>query len=481
MKQSGLLKKMTIRRRFTISVLVVVVIVMSVFGIVWIMSTADELTKELDLKIDTTSDLAMIAFSDPLWNYNYEGIGATGNALLQDNEIGLVELKTNIGREVYNQQKEEGAYEDQYLLFSERMIYRDDIYLGTLTIGFTKYYRGVSLFNEMIAIIVSIMILSLLLWLALSYVSRVVTVPIYELSKGTDEIAKGNLEKRLFIDSGDEIGELAWKFNAMAENLQIRTLEREQAEEELLQKTDELMGAYEQLTATESELRDNYEELSRIQRALEQARKKLNLLNTVTFQDIRNAVFSLSGYLELDHDLQSSSKIKGYTEQEKQIIQDISSTLEFARMYQDMGISPPRWHNVKHAVLYAISHLDMSMIARKDDLDGLEIYADPLLEKVFYKLAENVLVHGQSVTEISLTYEETPEGLILVFEDNGIGIPDSEKEKIFSKGYGSQKGMGLFLAREILGITGITIKETGKEGEGARFEMLVPKGAYQFV
>ena len=40
--------------------------------------------------------------------------------------------------------------------------------------------------------------------------------------------------------------------------------------------------------------------------------------------------------------------------------------------------------------------------------------------------------------------------------------------------------MGLFLTREILGITGITIEETGEPGKGARFEMLIPKGMYRF-
>jgi hypothetical protein len=41
--------------------------------------------------------------------------------------------------------------------------------------------------------------------------------------------------------------------------------------------------------------------------------------------------------------------------------------------------------------------------------------------------------------------------------------------------------MGLFLAREILSITSITIRETGEPGKGARFEIFVPKSAYRFI
>jgi signal transduction histidine kinase len=39
--------------------------------------------------------------------------------------------------------------------------------------------------------------------------------------------------------------------------------------------------------------------------------------------------------------------------------------------------------------------------------------------------------------------------------------------------------MGLFLACEILDITGITIRETGDPGKGARFEIKIPKGIWR--
>jgi signal transduction histidine kinase len=53
------------------------------------------------------------------------------------------------------------------------------------------------------------------------------------------------------------------------------------------------------------------------------------------------------------------------------------------------------------------------------------------------------------------------------------------KEKIFERGFGKNTGLGLFLAREILVITGITITENGTPGKGARFEITVPKGMWR--
>jgi signal transduction histidine kinase len=62
----------------------------------------------------------------------------------------------------------------------------------------------------------------------------------------------------------------------------------------------------------------------------------------------------------------------------------------------------------------------------------------------------------------------------VIIGDNGIGIPAELKSEIFEPGMMRNRGLGLFLAKEILSITGLTIKETGVPGKGARFEIHVP-------
>jgi PAS domain S-box-containing protein len=215
--------------------------------------------------------------------------------------------------------------------------------------------------------------------------------------------------------------------------------------------------------------------------ALALAKKKLGLLNTVTFQDIQNAVFSLNGYFQLQQQHPLDETLQGYVAKETEILGTISDSLKFAGQYQNLGQSPPCWQNVHHAFLYGISHLDLSKYSKTIRLDGLELYADPMLENVFFTLAENVVVYAKTATEVTLTCLEGPEGLALVFCDNGPGIVPKMKEKIFERHYEKKRGISLFLAREILSITGITIHETGDTGTGARFEILVPKGAYRFV
>jgi signal transduction histidine kinase len=69
--------------------------------------------------------------------------------------------------------------------------------------------------------------------------------------------------------------------------------------------------------------------------------------------------------------------------------------------------------------------------------------------------------------------------MVLVVEDNGGGVPADEKIKIFERGYGKNTGWGLFLVREILAVTWMTIAETGTPGKGARFEIHMPQGTFR--
>ena len=84
-----------------------------------------------------------------------------------------------------------------------------------------------------------------------------------------------------------------------------------------------------------------------------------------------------------------------------------------------------------------------------------EIFADPMINKVFSNLFDNAVRHGETVTDIQVWCEKAADTLIITVEDNGEGIPLDEKQKIFEKGFGRNTGIGLFLVREILAITGV--------------------------
>jgi signal transduction histidine kinase len=145
-----------------------------------------------------------------------------------------------------------------------------------------------------------------------------------------------------------------------------------------------------------------------------------------------------------------------------------------------MGVLSPEWKDAGD-LLDKISHQGLlSEVRLTNELHGLILYADPLLERVFYNLVDNAIRHGGSVSWISASYVPGNQGLLVIFEDDGSGIQDDLKEKVFERGYGRNTGLGLFLVREILSITGISIQEVGTAGKGARFEMWIPEGCYRF-
>jgi PAS domain S-box-containing protein len=218
----------------------------------------------------------------------------------------------------------------------------------------------------------------------------------------------------------------------------------------------------------------------RAENALILAKRKLTLLNQVIFNDIQNQIFVQLAYLSLARSSKGGLDIRNILEKEASAAKAIQYQLAFLQKYQMLGMNPPRWRNLSEVMLLAESHLDLGTIRIQKPDPCPEVYADPLLENVFFDLFENAVLHGEHVSTIQVNLEENAEGLVITLMDDGIGIPDDRKEEIFLKGTGARGEVGLFLAREILGITGITIKETGTFGKGARFEMLVPRGMYRF-
>jgi PAS domain S-box-containing protein len=214
--------------------------------------------------------------------------------------------------------------------------------------------------------------------------------------------------------------------------------------------------------------------------ALERANRKLNTLSSITRHDINNKLTAMMTYLDLARDSADPPAIGQYLRQAEEGARGIGDLVKFTKYYQDIGIQSPQWQDVKATIRSAATSVQKGSAAVHSDIGNIEIYADPLLERVFYNLIENAVRYGGEITRITFSAQESPQGLILTCEDDGTGIPDGEKENIFNQKFFKNTGYGLFLTREILSITGLTIRETGGVGEGARFEILIPPGAYRF-
>jgi PAS domain S-box-containing protein len=222
-------------------------------------------------------------------------------------------------------------------------------------------------------------------------------------------------------------------------------------------------------------------ELKRAEEALIFAGKKLNLLNSITRHDINNQLSALDVFIQLSKDMTQNPAMRELLDKEANISAIIADQIAFTKDYQELGVNAPGWQNVHATVRKAAGALPMQNVRIDMDCANLEVFADPLFEKVFYNLIDNALRYGgDRMTTIRVSSHDTEAGRVIALEDDGEGISADDKKHLFERGFGKNTGLGLFLVREILSITGLSIAETGEPGKGARFEISVPKGAFRF-
>jgi len=225
----------------------------------------------------------------------------------------------------------------------------------------------------------------------------------------------------------------------------------------------------------EKELEYHAAELKHFSESLNLINEKLKIMSSITRHDILNQLTVLLGYLEIAEEEAEGLPVLSHLHQVKRSARNIQELIEFTRDYQDIGVREPQWCDVHRE----ISRLNTPGIRLTLDIGGLEVYADPLFEKVFYNLLDNTRRHGDRATEIRVEWCQSGDDAVILWEDNGVGVRPEDKEKIFTRGFGKNTGLGMFLSKEILAITGLEIRETGTFGKGARFEIRIPEGRYR--
>lgn len=217
-------------------------------------------------------------------------------------------------------------------------------------------------------------------------------------------------------------------------------------------------------------------ERKQMEEALRETGEKLRILTGITRHDIQNSAMILRAYLaqaQLSDDPAKMKEFLAKADAVAQIVQDITT---FAKTYEEVGGKEPVWLDLNRVVTDEAALAGTGSYELVLPAGGYEIFVDRLFGRVFYNLIENTLRYSRTATRITVSVRESGDGMVILYEDNGIGIAAGEKERIFEKGIGKGTGLGLFLIRQILAITGITIRETGEPGKGARFEMAFPPG-----
>jgi PAS domain S-box-containing protein len=213
--------------------------------------------------------------------------------------------------------------------------------------------------------------------------------------------------------------------------------------------------------------------------ALRQVNRKLNLISSLTRHDILNRVSVLLGYLDRAKTMTADTALLEHLNRLESSAKTIGKLVQFTRDFKDLGVHPPQWFALEDIIKGVSRNFDSQGIVFRFDVGPWEIFADPQITRVFTNILENTRIHGKTATQIIVGCTPGDRKLSIVIEDNGAGIPGEMKKEIFEPGMVRNRGFGLFLAKEILSITGMTLEENGVAGKGARFEILAPRGSFR--
>ena len=178
-----------------------------------------------------------------------------------------------------------------------------------------------------------------------------------------------------------------------------------------------------QLNALRQKLEEDINKRRQAEEALRQANKKLNLLSCITRHDINNQLTVLRGYLAILEKKQPDPALIEYFRKAETAAQRISSMIQFTKEYEKIGVNAPVWQDCRTLVDTAAKQVPLGKVMVKNDLPaGMEVFADPLIVKVFYNLMDNAVRYGGKITTIRFSVEERGDDHVVVCEDDGDGV-----------------------------------------------------------
>jgi PAS domain S-box-containing protein len=226
-----------------------------------------------------------------------------------------------------------------------------------------------------------------------------------------------------------------------------------------------------------TERKEAEKKLDRIMNELVTINEKLGVIGRLTRHDARNKLSVIANNVFLaKQKLPTNHNSLKYLGDVESAVDQMEKIFSFSRNYEMLGVEELSYMDVGKSVEEAAILLSgLAEIELVNECKGLTVMADSLLRQMFYNLIDDTLKHGENVSQIRVYHEEGENQLKLVYEDDGVGIPENEKELIFREGYGKGTGYGLYLIKKICETYDWTIKETGKQGKGAQFTIAIPK------
>jgi two-component system NtrC family sensor kinase len=342
------------------------------------------------------------------------------------------------------------------------------LYVGTLEKPYIDTANRVMLTFTLLA---SLCVLFLLIMLYFS--TTKIIKPLQHMVAATNQIADGDLNHKVEIQSQDEIGELASAFNRMTEKLKT-------ANKELVD-----WG-----TTLEKKVEERTRELVEMQARLIQSEKLASLgkLAAGIAHEINNPLGGVLIYTHLL--LEDADKDSSQYENLKKIVKEttrckniVKGLLEFSRP-KEPEMVPTDIHDALNRALaiFEPQALFQNIKIEKEFSEVPRIIADSSqLQQVFTNIIANAAeaMAGSGVLTIRTSLNKQTDRIMIDFTDTGHGIKPEDKRRLFepfftTKEVGKGTGLGLAISYSIVQKHEGSIEVRSEIGKGSTFTVILP-------
>jgi two-component system, NtrC family, sensor kinase len=369
---------------------------------------------------------------------------------------------------------------DWYLTAYEPILSLQGVPIGALYVGMLEsQYSAVK--TDMAVLLSFVLLASGLIGVSMAgFLGKKLAHPIKELELLARRVAAGERNVQSNIESRDEIGDLAGRFNDMSRSLmerETRIIELNRSLEQKVQlRTAELEEKHRLLVQTR-------EELLRVEKLA-----AIGELAAGVAHEINNPMAIIRGNTELlqlsvPEDASNREEVDTIFQQVKRVERIVSNLLKFARR-ERRELGPVRLNDLLHEIVGQIRH--------QVPLDGIkvvELYSDAVevvdgdgdqLRQVFTNLVLNGV---QSMTKGGvLTIRSAPVPDADLYEvrisDTGVGIAQENLRQVFNPFFTTKTsgtGLGLSVSYGIVREHGGCIDIESVPGSGSTFSVLLPR------